>query len=328
MNENRHEFVVTESDDNSRLDLVIMDSRIAQLNVLSRSQCKKLILAGHVRINQAVCSKAGTTVKVGDVITVQFQPTEDVLPPHPLDIEILFEDEEVLVLNKPAGITMHPGAGTKNDTLANMVAPKLANNGAGFPSGTRPGIVHRLDRDTTGVIVVAKTAAAHTALSKQFFERTVDRRYHTLVLSTPRANRLVQRESSGCIQGNIGRDKQNRLKFTTLDSGGKNAVTHWRQLEQFAYGTLLEIRLETGRTHQIRVHMEHVLSPVIGDRTYGDFSLLPKFLATAAESFGRQALHAVSLAFDHPASGERLHFTTELPDDMKKLIEQFAQYAV
>jgi 23S rRNA pseudouridine1911/1915/1917 synthase len=186
----------------------------------------------------------------------------------------------------------------------------------------RPGIVHRLDKDTTGVVVVAKSTPVHAALSKQFADRTTERSYRALVYTTPRAKRVVQLQDHGEIAKPIGRHPTQRT-LMTISEKGKPAVTQWRVVERFAYGTVVECRLQTGRTHQIRVHMDSIGCPVIGDATYGDFSNLPSQLREAAERFGRQALHAATLAFRHPISGEQLSFSAELPADFQSLLEFF-----
>jgi len=243
-----------------------------------------------------------------------------------MSLEVLHEDESLLVINKPAGLTMHPGAGNRAHTLVNAL---VAHFGAGstpelFSSGVtgRPGIVHRLDRDTTGLVVVAKTAHALHSLSRQFATRTVGRAYCALVLSTPRGLRAVNTVDGGTIDRPIGRHPTKRT-LMAIAAEGRRAVTHWRVLERFAYGTLIEARLETGRTHQIRVHFDSLGCPVIGDKTYGDFSPLPQTLRRAAERFGRQALHAQVLEFDHPVSHKRLAFSGEPPSDFAALLEAF-----
>jgi 23S rRNA pseudouridine1911/1915/1917 synthase len=247
------------------------------------------------------------------------------LEPFEFPLQILFEDADLLVINKPAGISMHPGAGNRAHTIANAVVQHVGVKQRAVGEGDRPGIVHRLDKDTTGVVVIAKSTPVHAALAAQFAERSIDRSYRALVFTTPRAKRPVQSSDHGEISGPIGRHPTKRT-LMAISAKGKEAVTEWKVLERFTYGTLLECRLQTGRTHQIRVHMESIGCPVIGDSTYGDFSNLPPQLREAAEAFGRQALHAATLSFTHPSSGERLSFTAPLPDDFQKLLDAFQAY--
>jgi 23S rRNA pseudouridine1911/1915/1917 synthase len=237
-------------------------------------------------------------------------------------LEILFEDEHLIVINKPCGLSMHPGAGNRVATLANAVVAHVGTHQGEVGEVDRPGIVHRLDKDTTGVVVVAKSAKALTGLAKQFNDRTIKREYLSLVFTTPRAKRAVQLQDSGEVVAAIGRHPTERTKMA-VHAEGRPALTKWRVVERFSYGTLLANTLQTGRTHQIRVHMDSIGSPVIGDTMYGDFSGLPKHLKEAAERFGRQALHAASLGFSHPIHDTFQEFSAPLPDDMEVLISQF-----
>jgi 23S rRNA pseudouridine1911/1915/1917 synthase len=318
------EFIVA-AEDVGRLDLFLA-RRLARGGP-SRSQIKAWIERGGVTVSGRMVTKAGTLLSVGDVVEVMAPAAAPVgLPPLELPLDIVYEDTSLIVLNKPAGLTMHPGAGNREHTLVNALiahfrggaAPELFSTEA---SG-RPGIVHRLDRDTTGLVVVAKTTAALHALSRQFAARTVGRSYCALVLSTPRGLRAVNTADAGTIDRPIGRHPTKRT-LMAIAAQGRRAVTHWRALERFAYGTLLEARLETGRTHQIRVHLESIGCPVIGDQTYGDFSALPPSLRRAAERFGRQALHAQTLEFDHPVTRARLSFSGPPPSDFMALLEAF-----
>ena len=294
----------------------------------TRSQVKHWVEGGRVSVDGCVETKAGFAIKGGSVIEVSIPPLATDLAPCEMPLDIIFEDAHVIVINKAPGVVMHPGAGNPDQTLANALVAHFTKAGGNPFDGIRPGIVHRIDKDTTGLVVVAKTIEAHAALAAQFASREAGRRYHALVLSTPRGKRLVDRTDSGTIEGNIGRHPSERQRFAVVEAAqGKAAMTHWRVLERMPYASLLEVKIATGRTHQIRVHMSHAGSPVIGDRTYGDFSALPAPLKAAATSFGRQALHAAALEFTHPASGQRVEFRCEAPQDMQDLIARFRRPA-
>jgi len=325
-----------EVDDPLRLDRFLTDklSAVPELRGTSRSQVKILIESGAVCVDGAAIRKAGTPLRPGAVVVVALtEQAPSHLAPFETPLQILYEDEAVVVIDKPANLTMHPGAGNRDQTLVNALvahfqrgvggqtAPELfrCEGGAG---ALRPGIVHRLDRDTTGVVVVAKTAAALHHLSRQFAARSVGRGYLALVFSTPRGLRAVNTADTGTIDAPIGRHPTRRTEMAIVPEG-RRAVTHWRVRERFSYGTLVEARLETGRTHQIRVHFNSIGCPVIGDRTYGDFSGLPLALQRSGEKFGRQALHAYRLEFEHPTRGERLTFEGALPHDFLQLVESF-----
>jgi 23S rRNA pseudouridine1911/1915/1917 synthase len=306
----------------SRLDRVLQRELSAEQEC-SRSQVERLIEAGKVSVNGKVITKPAFKVDVGAVVEVALvnTPARDLIP-FEFALVVLYEDEHLIVVNKPAGLTMHPGAGNREKTLANAVVHHVGVQQRGVGMSDRPGIVHRLDKDTTGVVVVAKSTPVHAQLAKQFAERSIERTYTALVFSTPRAKRPVQIAESGEVQGAIGRHPTQRT-LMAITERGKPAVTEWRVLERFSYGTLLACRLQTGRTHQIRVHMNSIGCPIIGDKTYGDFSNLPRGLRDAADSFGRQALHASTLAFTHPVTGARLLFDAPLPSDFRELLEVF-----
>jgi 23S rRNA pseudouridine1911/1915/1917 synthase len=279
-------------------------------------------------VNDKNVSKPAYKLESGDVVIVVLPPERpSTLEPFDLPLDISFEDEHLIVLNKPAGLSMHPGAGNSGHTLANAIVKHVGREQLGVGPTDRPGIVHRLDKDTTGIVVVAKTTPVLAALSKQFAERSVDRSYRALVFSTPRGVRAVQRAEEGVVDAPIGRHPTQR-RLMAISERGKPAVTHWRVLERFRYVTLLECMLKTGRTHQIRVHMQSIGSPVIGDAVYGDLSNLPQPLRDAAQRFGRQALHAATLACTHPVTHERLSFSAALPADMQALLETFRRFEV
>jgi len=305
-----------------RLDKIIA-AQLGPVLRCSRSQVERWIEEGRVAVNGAEVRKPAFKVETGALIDVEpGRERPSGITPYEVALEVLFEDEHLLVVNKPSGLSMHPGAGNSTHTLANAVVAHVGSKQRQVGEPDRPGIVHRLDKDTTGVVVVAKSTPILAALSKQFAERTIDRRYQALVFTTPRAKRQVQQSDEGLVSAPLGRHSTDRKKIAVTERG-RSAVTQWRVLERFEYGTLIECALQTGRTHQIRVHMNHIGSPVIGDKTYGDFSNLPIGLRRAADEFGRQALHAMTLSFTHPAGGERLSFSAQLPSDFERLLQLF-----
>jgi 23S rRNA pseudouridine1911/1915/1917 synthase len=249
--------------------------------------------------------------------------------PEDIPLNIVFEDEHLIVLNKPAGLVVHPGHGNYTGTLVNALAWYYRELPLFKGEDPRPGLVHRIDKDTSGLLVVAKTEQAKVKLALQFFEKTSERRYHALVWGIPK-------ESEGIITGNIGRSLKNRQVFTVFpdEDFGKHAVTHYKVLKEIGYVSLLECRLETGRTHQIRVHMKHINHPLFNDSTYGGdqilrgttFSKYRQFVQNCFKMLPRQALHAKTLGFTHPASGEQMWFDSELPDDMSTVIQKWDNY--
>jgi len=289
----------------ARLDRWLAES----LPDLSRSRIQHLIAGQHVTVN-GVATKASHRLHGGETIEIDVPPLPpEELIPEPIALTVIFEDEHVLVLDKPAGMVVHPGAGNATGTLAAAAlahAPAIA--GVGGPR--RPGIVHRLDKDTSGVLVMAKTRAAYEALTAQLSARSVTRRYVAVVHGRVGL-------AAGVIDAPMGRDPNHRQRMAVRPPGkGKRAVTHYRVLERFPHFTYLEMKLETGRTHQIRVHMASLGHPVVGDRTYG-------------RSRGKQpiiseglALHAVTLAFLHPISQKRLEFTAAFPQRLERLLSQ------
>ncbi len=289
----------------ARLDRWLAES----LPDLSRSRIQHLIAGQHVTVNGAA-TKASHRLHGGETIEIDVLPLPpDDLVPEPIALTVLHEDDHVLVIDKPAGMVVHPGAGNATGTLAAAAlahAPAIA--GVGGPG--RPGIVHRLDKDTSGVLVMAKTRAAYEGLTAQLVERSVTRRYVAVVHGRVGL-------TAGVVDAPMGRDPSHRQRMAVRPAGkGKRAVTHYRVLERFPHFTYLELRLETGRTHQIRVHMASLGHPVVGDRTYG-------------RSHGKQpiaseglALHAVTLAFLHPISQKRLEFTAAFPLRLERLLSQ------
>ena len=308
----------------ARLDKIIVE-HLAPTLMCSRSQVERWIEEGAVSVNGKVVVKPAFKVSEGSRVEVRVV-AEDTTHLKPLDfpLEILFEDKHLIVINKPAGISMHPGAGNDTHTIANAVVHHVGKKQLAVGESDRPGIVHRLDKDTTGVVVVAKSTPVLAALSQQFAERSVGRSYHALVYSTPRAVRAIQTSDQGEVSAPIGRHPTNR-KIMAIVEYGRPATTLWRVIERFPHGTLLECTLKTGRTHQIRVHMNSIGSPVIGDPAYGDFANLPKPLRDAAGVLGRQALHAATLSFTHPITKERISCTAPLPKDFEALVKVFRE---
>jgi 23S rRNA pseudouridine1911/1915/1917 synthase len=321
----RDPFRLVHEGEPARLDRVL----VAQLSAhqpCSRSQVERWIEEGCVRVNGRQVVKPAFKLSPGDsveLVGIEEKPTQ--LVPYDFPLEILFEDESLLVVNKPAGLSMHPGAGNRQHTLANAVVQHVGSKQLAVGESDRPGIVHRLDKDTTGVVVVAKAVPVHAELAKQFADRSAGRTYVTLVFTTPRAKRPVQQSDHGEVSAPLGRHPTKRTMMAVVEQG-KRAVTRWSVLERFNYGTLLECKLQTGRTHQIRVHMNSIGCPVVGDTVYGDFSNLPQRLQDAASRLGRQALHAATLSFLHPITKEELSFSAPLPNDLRELVEAFRAY--
>lgn len=276
--------------------------------------------------------KANYKVKPFDEIKVKFAhpPYEYLLVPEDIPLDIVYEDDDLLVVNKPAGMVVHPGHGNYSGTLINALTfhfENLPNN-----SSNRPGLVHRIDKDTSGLLVIAKTEHAMNHLSNQFAEKTSKREYVALVWGNVD-------DDEGTIEGNIGRHPKNRLQNTVFEGDdankGKPAITHYKVLERFGYVTLVSCRLETGRTHQIRVHMKHIGHTLFNDERYGGerilkgttFTKYKQFVENCFKVLPRQALHAKTLGFEHPVSAEWLSFTSELPEDMRSCIEKWRNYS-
>jgi len=274
---------------------------------LSRSRIQTLIRSGHATLNNRTV-KPHAKLTAGATVTLEIPPAEPVsLRPEPLPLDVRYEDADLLVVNKPAGLVVHPAAGHASGTLVNALlahCPDLA----GIGGELRPGLVHRLDRDTSGLLVVAKNQTAMRQLVVQFKQRTVTKEYLALVWGTP-----VPR--TGRIETMIGRNPRNRKKMCTRPAAGRVAVTHYETVEQFAGTALLRVRIETGRTHQIRVHLAHLGHPVVGDKQYG--RTRGRRLPLPAP---RQMLHAARLAFRHPRTDMELCFTAPLPEDMAGLL--------
>lgn len=297
----------------------------------SRNRIQKAADAGMVMVGGRPV-KSNYKVKPFDVVTVMMDRprySTEILPEE-IPLDVVYEDECLLVVNKPAGLVVHPGCGNFNGTLVNALAWHLRDNPDYDPNSPQVGLVHRIDKDTSGLLVVAKTPDAKTSLGKQFFDKTTKRAYQALVWGQPDP-------SDGTVESQIARDPKDRLRMAVSfdPDEGKHAVTHYHTLERFGYTTLVECRLETGRTHQIRVHMKHLGHPLFSDERYGGNIILKgtttgQYRHFVEECFGicpRQALHARTLGFVHPRSGEEMFFTSELPEDMKDLLQKWRDYA-
>lgn len=295
----------------------------------SRNKIQQAAAAGNIRVNDLKV-KSNYKVKPEDVVQVvlSYPPREVELIPQDIPIPIVYQDKDVIVVHKPPGMVVHPGYGNFDGTLVNALLYQFQN----LPglNQERPGLVHRLDRDTSGIMVIAANEHAMAHLANQFFERTTERTYWAVVWGNVE-------EDSGTIIGNIGRSPKNRKIYQVYPEGdqGKHAVTHYRVLERLGYVTLVECKLETGRTHQIRVHMKYIGHTLFNDKEYGGdkilkgttFTKYKQFVENCFDICPRQALHAKTLGFEHPKSGERLSFDSELPEDMKSLVDKWRNYS-
>ena len=297
----------------------------------SRNRIQLAARAGFIHVNgQPV--KSNYRVKPGDVVTLLLDRPryENKIEAEDIPLNIVYEDSELLVVNKPAGLVVHPGCGNYTGTLVNAIAWHLRDNPDYDPNDPGVGLVHRIDKDTSGLLVVAKTPDAKTKLGVQFFNKTTRRRYNALVWGN------LENEE-GRIEGNIARNPKDRMQMAEFppDSGiGKHAVTHYRVLERFGFVTLVECILETGRTHQIRVHMKHIGHPLFNDERYGGDQILRGTQSSSYQAFirncyaicPRQALHAKTLGFKHPKTGKEMDFTSELAEGMQKLLERWRTF--
>lgn len=308
-----------------RLDqqILIEISSRQDLAWLTRSKIKTLIESQKVLLNQSAVKKAGTEVKVNDLIEIQvlFEDGAE-LKAYDFELNIVYEDKHLLVINKPAGLSMHPGAGNRDQTLVNALVAKYGKKIKDIGAAARPGLIHRLDKDTTGLVLVAKSKLSFNKLSKDMLERKIRRYYKAIVPTRPRGKTIVDLGDQGRIENFLIRDPKNRLKFK-VNSGGRLAITNWQVLQRFEEIILLELKLETGRTHQIRVHLATAGAPIIGDKLYGNFNPFSKNLRLFNQEFPRQALHAYKLEFEHPQSKESMKFEVDLPADMQKIIDRF-----
>ncbi|MGE5299709.1 MAG: RluA family pseudouridine synthase [Acidobacteriota bacterium] len=300
----RRDFTVTAEDAGARVDVLA-----SSVFGITRSQIQHFIEKGLLTV-KGLAVKPHYKAKPADIIALTIPEAGEKLVPQDLPVRVLYSDDFLVVLDKPAGMVVYPAAGHSSGTLMNAVArysTKLASVGAPL----RPGVVHRLDKDTSGVMVVAVDNGAYYGLVEQFRKRTIDRKYRAIVYGNLKAD-------CGEISSRIGRSESDRKKMSTRTRRGKEAVTAWKVLERFGVATLIEAKLGTGRTHQIRVHFASVGHPVLGDSTYGKKTLLT--IHGKKIAFPRQMLHAELLGFIHPATGEHMEFRTDLPQDMKEIV--------
>lgn len=302
----------------------------SRLEKVSRNKIQMAIRAGNVLVNSTTV-KPNYRIKPNDVISVvlPYPHQEYEVLPENIPIDILYEDEHLLVVNKAAGMVVHPGHGNYTGTLVNALCWHFKDLPLFQTGEIRPGLVHRIDKDTSGILVVAKTELALNRLAKQFFDHTTHRTYLAIVWGIPDP-------PEGTITGNIGRSVRDRLKMQVFEDGdsGKQAITHYRVIEKLGYVSVLECRLETGRTHQIRAHMEYLKHPIFNDERYGGnkilrgtvFAKYKQFVQNCFEILPRHALHAQTLGFTHPETGSQMTFTTELPPDMSSAIEKWRSY--
>jgi 23S rRNA pseudouridine1911/1915/1917 synthase len=302
------EFVVEAEEAGKRLDLVVSRRGLG----LSRAQAQILISEGRVEV-EGRCARASAKVKTGATIRVRpLPPPLSAAEPEDLPIEVLHEDAQLLVIMKAAGMVVHPAPGHGSGTLVNALRYRQSVRELEEDATERPGIVHRLDKDTSGVMVVAKTVAARAGLIAQFQKHTLERSYVAIALGQPPAQFTLDTWH--------GRHPTDRKRFTTRLAGGKRAITHIRVVDRLYAASVLECRLETGRTHQIRVHLADHAHPLLADSVYGHATRDPR-LALAAAAIGRQALHARTLGFQHPTTGEHLRFEAEPPADFQRALQ-------
>ncbi len=306
---------------NQRLDKFLA----SQVSQLSRAQIQRLIAGGCVLCDEVVIVDNAHKVKAGDAFQITIPPAQEAEPqPENIALDVVYEDDDLIVVNKPAGMTVHPAPGAYSGTLVNALLYHCAGNLSGIGGVKRPGIVHRIDKDTSGLLVVAKNDLAHQALSEQFAEHSLERTYQAVVYGVPQ-------NLTGTISGNIGRSRTDRKKMALLASGGKPAVTHYQTLQIFKRAaSLLQCNLETGRTHQIRVHLSSLGHNLIGDKVYVKNKksevMLPPELKTYVNNFPRQALHAKTLGFVHPRRREFMLFDSDLPADLQELIDKLRHF--
>ncbi len=319
-----YRFVADPGQKPLRIDKFLMH----RIENASRNKIQQAAAAESILVNEAPV-KQNYKVRPGDVITIVLSepPREKEVIPENIPLEIVFEDNDILLVNKKAGMVVHPAYANFTGTLVNALTYYLREK-SGDPEA-QPYLVHRIDKDTSGILLVAKNELAQTRLAKEFFDHTIDRKYTALVWGD-------MEEDEGTISGNLGRSKSDRKVMTVYPDGetGKHAVTHWKVLQRFGYVSMIECTLETGRTHQIRAHMKYIKHPLFNDATYGGdrilkgttFTKYRQFIKNCFEILPRQALHARSLGLKHPISGEYIFIDSELPADMQEVILKWENY--
>ncbi|TDP59467.1 RluA family pseudouridine synthase [Flavobacterium dankookense] len=320
-----HRFVSPKGQSLLRVDKFLMGF----IEFATRNKIQQAAEKGNIWVND-IPVKSNYRVKPFDVVRVMLThpPFENHILPENIPLDIVYEDEALLVINKPPGLVVHPGHGNYTGTLVNALAFHFEN--LPMNSSERPGLVHRIDKNTSGLLVVAKTEAAMTHLAKQFEDKSSDREYIALVWGNVK-------EDEGTIEGHIARHVKDRMQMAVYPDGeqGKHAVTHYKVLERFGYVTLVSCKLETGRTHQIRVHMKYIGHTLFNDERYGGnlilkgttFTKYKQFIDNCFKTLPRQALHAKTLGFEHPTTKQFMSFDTEIPNDMKECIEKWRNYA-
>jgi 23S rRNA pseudouridine1911/1915/1917 synthase len=321
-----YKFVADKGQSPLRVDKFLMNF----IEHATRTKIQKAAADGNIKINGNVV-KSNYKVKAGDTVTVEYNSPKKQfeLIPEDIPLNIVYEDDDLLIVNKEAGMVVHPGFGNYSGTLVNALAfhfKNLPNMG----EEDRPGLVHRIDKNTSGILVIAKTEQSMSALAQKFADRALNRRYIALVWGD-------LKEDKGSITGHIGRSLKNRKVMSVFEDGahGKHALTYYKVLERFGYTTLVECKLETGRTHQIRAHFKHIGHPLFNDEEYGGnqilkgttFTKYKQFVQNCFKICSRQALHAKSLTFSHPISGDNMQFDSEIAADMMQLIEKWKVYA-
>lgn len=321
-----HRFVADPGQGALRIDKFLM----AKIQNASRNKIQQAAAAGSILVNDKAV-KQNYKVRPGDVITVVLTepPRDTVIVPENIPVDIVFEDDHIMLVNKKAGMVVHPAYGNFTGTLVNALTYYLRQQSGNEEA--QPYLVHRIDKDTSGIMLVAKSELAQTRLAKEFFDHTIDRKYTALVWGD-------MEEDEGTIAGNLARHKNNRKIMTVYPDGetGKHAVTHWKVLERFGYVTMIECTLETGRTHQIRAHLKYIKHPLFNDASYGGDQILKgttftkyrQFIKNCFSALPRQALHARSLGLKHPISSEYMFFDSDVPADMTEVIEKWEHYVV
>lgn len=321
-----YNFIVDPGQNPLRIDKFLFD----RIQNASRSKIQSAAQAGNILVNTKAV-KPNYKVKPNDEISIvmSYPPREIELIPQNISLSIVFEDEDVIVVNKPSGMVVHPGYGNYSGTLVNAMMYHLKDLPLFQTGEQRPGLVHRIDKNTTGLILMAKNEITQNKLAKQFFDRTIDRKYVAIVWGD-------MEEDEGTIEGHIGRHLVDRKRMHVFPEGdhGKRAITHYKVLERLGYINVVECKLETGRTHQIRVHFQYIKHPLFNDNEYGGdqilrgttFTKYKQFVKNCFKILPRQALHAKSIGFIHPKTGKHMHFDSDLPDDMQTVIDKWKVY--